>query len=86
MRYPGTALVAMRLLLETVASGRVILERIDPERFTKACGLRERYADKPRISFTDFTSMVIMTKLGITTILTEDAHFMHVGLGLQRVP
>ena len=86
MRYPGTAQTAMRLLLETVESGRVILERIDAERFAEACRLRERYVDKPRISFTDLTSMVVMTELGITNILTEDAHFMHVGLGLQRVP
>ncbi len=85
-RYPRSAPAAMRLLLETVDTGRVKLERIDARRFAATCRLRERYVAKPRISFTDLTSMVVMTELRITNILTEDAHFTHVGLGLQLVP
>jgi predicted nucleic acid-binding protein len=30
--------------------------------------------------------MVIMRELGINQVLTEDEHFMHVGLGFIRVP
>ena len=36
------------------------LERITPERFETAKGLRFRFLDKPKISFTDLTSMVVM--------------------------
>jgi predicted nucleic acid-binding protein len=38
------------------------------------------------ISFTDLTSMVVMKELGIMSILTDDDHFVHVGMGFQKVP
>jgi len=62
------------------------LERITAERFEKAKSLRMRFQDKPRISFTDFTSMVVMAELGIPDILTEDEHFTQVSMGFQKVP
>jgi len=33
---------------------------INQERFAKTCLLRSKYIDKPRISFTDLSSMVVM--------------------------
>jgi hypothetical protein len=30
--------------------------------------------------------MVIMNELGVTDILTEDDHFLHAGMGFQKVP
>jgi predicted nucleic acid-binding protein len=48
--------------------------------------LRRKYSDKPRISFTDFTSMVVMSELGITDVMTEDDHFLQVGMGFNKVP
>ena len=62
------------------------VERITSERFTSAWKLRKRLQDKPKISFTDFTSMAIMEEKGIKNVLTEDEHFMQVGMGFQRVP
>lgn len=85
-RYPGQAERAVRELLTLVTTGHVILERIDDARFEGAWRLRQRYADKPAISFTDLTSMVVMQERGIMEILTRDEHFAHVGLGLQRLP
>ncbi len=38
------------------------------------------------ISFTDLTSMSIMTELDIREVLTGDEHFLHVGMGFQRIP
>ena len=85
-RYPNQAEVAIRSLLRLIEAGHIIHERITDDRFDAAWRLRQRYGDKPAISFTDLTSMVIMQEHTIGQILTEDRHFEQVGLGLQRVP
>ena len=66
--------------------GGLTIERITSELFTSTWGLRKQFQDKPRISFTDLTSMVIMEERGIRQIITEDEHFHHVGMGFQKVP
>jgi predicted nucleic acid-binding protein len=45
-----------------------------------------KYADKPLISFTDLSSMVVMKELGISLVLTRDDHFNQVGMGFIKVP
>lgn len=62
------------------------MERITHERFEEAKRLRLRFQDKPQISFTDLTSMVVMDELGISDILTGDAHFTQVGMDINIVP
>lgn len=69
-----------------IKEGYLRLERITAERFEKAKGLRITFRDKPRMSFTDLTSMVVMAERGITDILTEDDHFTQVGMGFQKSP
>jgi len=59
---------------------------ITPVRFQQAIELRRRYRDKPRISFTDLTTMVVMRELGISDILTADRHFAQVNLGFRLAP
>lgn len=54
--------------------------------FQHTVALRRRYYDKPDISFTDLSSMAVMDELGITDVLTGDAHFEHVGMGFRRRP
>jgi predicted nucleic acid-binding protein len=71
---------------EAIRQGYLNLEWISPERFSKARELRFRFIDKPMISFTDLTSMVVMKELGIISILTDDDHFVQVGTGFQKVP
>jgi len=66
--------------------GYLRLERITAERFEKAKSMRIKFQDKPRISFTDLTSMVVMAEVGITNILTQDDHFTQVGMGFQKIP
>lgn len=66
--------------------GQLTVERITSARFAEAWKMRLRYHDKPLISFTDLTSMALMSELGITKILTDDDHFLHVGLGFQKLP
>lgn len=86
-RLPGPqATTSLQMLMQATNAGYVRLERITTERFSETLVLRERFLDKPNISFTDLSSMVVMQELGITMILTGDAHFTHVGMGFQVVP
>jgi uncharacterized protein len=62
------------------------LIQINELRFIQSQTLRLKYLDKPQISFTDLSSMVVMQEFEIEQVLTEDAHFTQVGLGLERVP
>lgn len=83
---PTDAVQAMTNLDDAVQQGHLRLERITPERFRTAQEWRRRYQDKPQISFTDLTSMVVMRDLQIEEIVTEDRHFAHVGLGFVKMP
>ena len=74
---------AMEFIERAVREGYLQLEWISPDRFERARSLRLKFQDKPRISFTDLTSMVVMEELGVLAILTGDAHFLHVGMGFQ---
>ena len=73
-------------IFESAQLGLLDIEHITPNRFANAWRLRLRYRDKPRISFTDMTSFVVMQELGLSWVLTEDAHFEHVGQGFKRLP
>jgi CII-binding regulator of phage lambda lysogenization HflD len=44
--------------------------------------LRKRYKDKPYISFTDLTSIAIINEMNIIDVLTDDDHFLQVGLSI----
>jgi len=76
----------MEGIFESAQQRLLMIERITSDRFAAAWSLRKHFQDKPRISFTDLTSMALMQELGVTRILTEDEHFLQVGLGFQRVP
>ena len=77
---------AVQTLYTALGSPPLSLISIDSSLFAKTVDLRLKYADKPRISFTDLSTMVVMQELGIQTIITEDAHFLQVGLGLECLP
>lgn len=64
----------------------ITIEEITPARFQKAFDLRLRLRDKPKISFTDLTSMIVARELKVTDILTGDRHFHQVGLGINILP
>ena len=80
------SIIFINSILSATASDHLRIERITSERFVSAWELRKRYTDKPEISFTDFTSMVIMKENSIQSILTMDRHFAHAGLGFVLVP
>lgn len=71
---------------KAIQQGYLRLEWISPLRFEAAKELRLRFHDKPDISFTDLTSMVVMRELDVSSILTEDDHFIQVGMGFRKIP
>lgn len=73
-------------LFAAAALGHLVVERVTSDRFAAAWELRRRFQDKPRISFTDLTSMVIMRERAIREVLTEDEHFIQVRMGFSKVP
>ena len=73
-------------VFEASRRGLVDIEHVTQERFGRAWRLRLRYRDKPRISFTDLTSFVVMRELGLRHALTGDAHFEQVGMGFVTLP
>lgn len=86
-RLPFTkAIESMHLLDKAIELGKLQLENVNSQRFKRAEEIRIQFQDKPKISFTDLTSMVIMSELDIQAILTEDQHFSHVGMNFQLVP
>jgi uncharacterized protein len=73
-------------LLTAATLGHLIIERVTSDRFAVAWRLRKQFQDKPRISFTDLASMVIMQERGIRQVLTGDNHFLQVGMGFRKAP
>lgn len=77
---------SLKRLVSAFSTSNFHLIRIGEERFVQTEVLRSRFLDKPLISFTDLTSMVVMRELNVTKILTENTHFTHVGMGFQLLP
>jgi predicted nucleic acid-binding protein len=73
-------------MLSRADAGTQLLVHVSPQQFRRAWELRQKYHDKPGISFVDFTSMVVMQDLSLTDIFTGDAHFQQVNLGFRPVP
>jgi len=67
-------------------AGTYQLVHVSPQQFREAWQLRQKYHDKPDISFVDLTSMVVMQELGIHDVFTGDDHFRRVNLGFQLRP
>jgi len=80
------AKASMDFLMAATYDGSVLLMSINAARFSEAVTLRTKFKDKPDISFTDLTSMVTMRELELRRIMTEDHHFVQVGMGFELVP
>jgi predicted nucleic acid-binding protein len=73
-RLPFSQAEASMLLLDkAVLNGQIQLVWITPERFSQTQVLRLKLQDKPNISFTDLSTMIVMAELGIVDILTGDS-------------
>lgn len=77
---------ALASLEKAVKKELLQLEWINSEHFTEALALRKKLIDKPNISFTDLTSMIVIKEMNINYILTDDHHFLQVGLSVQNLP
>ena len=73
-------------LFESADAGLLQLLHVSASQFRRAWTMRQQYADKPDISFVDFTSMVVMQDLGIVDVFTGDKHFVQVNLGFRLTP
>jgi uncharacterized protein len=69
-----------------VQSPFIDIQEVTSARFSRTIELRKQFSDKPRMSFTDLSTIAIMAELGISDILTADRHFTHVGLGFRALP
>ena len=81
-----TAKQGLEKIERGISENYLILEWATKERFKRARDLRLKFQDKPKISFTDLTSMVVMKELRIKDVLTEDDHFTQVGMGFRKLP
>lgn len=77
---------AWNFATSVVKSPLIDIQQVTEDRFSRTIGLRKQFSDKPKISFTDLSTMAIMVELGIADILTADQHFSHVGLGFRALP
>ncbi len=77
---------AWHFTTDVVRSPFIDIQEVTSARFSRTIELRKQFSDKPKISFTDLSTMAIMVELGITDILTADRHFTHVGLGFRALP
>jgi predicted nucleic acid-binding protein len=73
-------------ILVAADQGTYRLVHVSPQQFRQAWQMRQKYNDKPEISFVDFASMTVMQDLGIEEVFTGDAHFHQVGLGFRLHP
>jgi predicted nucleic acid-binding protein len=73
----------IEILEISINKGFIHMVRIASEDFDESIKMRIKYKDKPKISFTDFTSMVIMKRYNINDIVTQDKHFKDVGIGFN---
>ena len=62
------------------------IEEITQVRFRRAFDLRLTFRDKPDISFTDLTTMIVAQDLKVSDILSGDRHFLQAGLGFRLLP
>ena len=83
---PAQATESIHLIERMASTGVLSIERISESRFEATIALRYKLQDKPDISFTDLSTMVVMEELKIGSILSADAHFTHVGKGFTLLP
>jgi predicted nucleic acid-binding protein len=75
-----------RFMKGLMISPFIKIEEITQARFLRAFDLRLAFRDKPDISFTDLTTMIVAQDLKVADILSGDRHFIQAGLGFRLLP
>ncbi len=75
----------LSMIQDEVLRGTLGLIHINQKLWTESTELLRKYSDKPDISFTDFTSFVVMKELKISHVFTGDRHFEQVNMGFQLI-
>jgi len=70
---PAQAQGFINTVLAAIDAGAYVLVHLSSDQFRAAWRLRQKYQDKPDISFVDFTSMVVMQDLNIADVFTGPA-------------
>ena len=73
-------------IFQAVSVQKLRFELINTGRRERAWELFKKYQDKPDISFTDFTSFVVMSESKTMEVFTNDDHFEKVNLGFKKIP
>ena len=66
-----------------VSAGYINLLWVSKEDFENAKNMKLKFKDKLDVSFTDMTSAVLMKKHNIIDVVTEDKHFIKIGMGFN---
>lgn len=80
---PEEATGFLRGIFSAVEEGHLRLVRVTAPRFERAWGRRQRWLDKPDVSFTDLTSMIVMEELGLDTVVSDDDDLEGAGFTLR---
>ena len=80
------AMTFINIIREAKSKQALYVEKIHDKRFEASISLRKKYKDKPNISFTDLSTMVVMSEVGIKQIITADNHFLKVGMNFEISP
>lgn len=76
----------MQSLLNAFQDSRFQLIFINKTKFESICSMRLKYSDKPLISFTDLSSMLVMKEYKIGFVLSGDDHFNQVEMNWVKLP
>lgn len=80
---PARAVNFVTKVLSSVDEGHLSVVRVTGERFGRAWERRVQWLDKPGISFTDLTSMVVMEEFGLDVVVTDDDDFRKAGFEVR---
>ncbi len=80
-----TALEALEQIEFACSDSTISLLHVDIETFFKTLVMRKKFFDQPNISFTDFSSAILMSERKISKIITADAHFTHLGFSFELI-
>ena len=72
--------------LAAMAQKQLSVEQVTQGRFLQALDMKKQFAEITGLSFTDLTTVVLLSESGTKEILSGNAQFRRVGLGFHVLP